>query len=350
VESYNKRFASRTSSADLVFSIGFSIGMHVLILLTDPLSSLNFTDKLKEQLNGVILVNLMEGTGEPSNPDTAKAASLVKEESKKQEKAERNRPPSVRSRAPRKIAKTVSPVHKPVRVAKAPKVESVPVSRQQEEILPPEPRLQRELPPKPEEIPPRPVEKKVQEPEQPPPVAAESAAKPEEVLPVPAEKKAPEPEQPPVIAAEEQDITITDTLKPKPEVVKPVEKSTPQEVHEPVKPEAPPPTPVEVAPAVEARHEPPVKQEPAKAEEPPIAAPVQEVQEPVKPEAPPPTPVEVAPIVPEERRETPVNQEPAKAEEPPVAAPVQEVHEPVKPEVPPPTPAPVEPEERHEPR
>jgi hypothetical protein len=49
-----------------------------------------------------------------------------------------------------------------------------------------------------------------------------------------------------VIAAEEQDITITDTLKPKPEAVKPVEKSTPQEVHEPVKPEAPPPTPVEV--------------------------------------------------------------------------------------------------------
>jgi hypothetical protein len=116
--------------------------MHVFILLTDPLSSLNFSDKLKEQLNGVILVNLMEGTGEPSNPGTAKAVPPVKEEGKKQEKAERNRPPSVRSRAPRKIAKTVSPVHKPVRVAKAPKVESAPVSRQQEEACP-EPRLQR---------------------------------------------------------------------------------------------------------------------------------------------------------------------------------------------------------------
>ena len=335
MESYNKRFASRTSSADLVFSIGFSIGMHVLILLTDPLSSLNFADRLKEQLNGVILVNLMEGTGEPSNPGTAKAASSVKEEIKKKESAERNSLPSLRNKAPRKIAKTISPVHKPFRVAKAPKVDSAPISRQREEVLPPEPRFQREMPPKPEEVLPRPVEKKVQEPER-PPVTGESARKLEGVPPVPAEKKVPEPEQPPMIAAEEQDITITDNLKPKPDAVKPVDKPPVQEVHEPVKSEAPPPTPVEVAPvAAEERREPPVNQEPPKAEKPPVAAPVQEVHEPVKSEAPPPTPVEVAPVIPEERHEPPVYQEPAKAEEPPVAAPVQEVREPVKPEAPP---------------
>src|SRR5512141_1933697 len=99
VESYNNRFASRTSSADLVYSIGFSIGMHVLILLTDPLSSLNFADRLKEQLNGVIIVNLMEGTGEPSNPGAAKSVPPVKEEIKKKERAEKNSLPSLRSKA-----------------------------------------------------------------------------------------------------------------------------------------------------------------------------------------------------------------------------------------------------------
>ena len=322
--------------------------MHVLILLTDPLSSLSFSDKLKEQLNGVIIVNLMEGQGEPSNPDIAKAASPAKEETKKQEKrSERNILPSVRSKAPRKIAKTISPVHKPVRVAKAPKVESAPVLRQQEQVLPPEPRLQREVPPKPDEVPPRPVEKKTQEPEQ-PPIPVESARKPEEVPPVPVEQKVTAPEPPPVIAAEEPDITVTDNLKPKPDTVKPVDKPPLQEVHEPVKPEAPPPAPVEAAPVVpEERREPPVNQEPAKAEEPPVAAPVQEVHEPVKPEVPPPTPV---PVEPEERHEPPVKQEPVKAEEPPVVVPVQEVQEPAKKEVQPPAPlvATAEPEKKHE--
>jgi hypothetical protein len=352
--------------------------MHVAILLTDPLSSLNFADKLKEQLNGVIIVNLMEGTGEPSSPGATKAVSPVKEQIKKKQKAERNSLPSLRSKVPRKIAKTISPAHKPVHVAKAPKVDSAPISRPKEEVLPPEPRFQRELPPKTEEVPPVPVEQKVQEPE-PPPIPAESPPTAKEVPPAPVEQKVQEPEQPPIprespptakevpplpveqkvtepepppmIAAGEPDITISDNLKPKPDAVKPADKPPLQEVHEPVKPETPPSTPVEVAPVVpEERREPPVKQEPVKTEAPPVAASVQEVHGPVKPEAPPPTPVEVAPVVPEERHEPPVHQEPVKTEAPPVAAPVQEVHEPVKPEVQPSAPivAAAEPEKKHE--
>ena len=176
--------------------------------------------------------------------------------------------------------------------------------------------------------------------------AREAAPKAKEVLPAFAEKKVTDSYRPPVIEPDEQDITITDNLKPKPDITKPVEKPLVQpssdlrkeelakedraekipppalqEIQELIKPETPPPAPVVTAAAgPEESHSAPVKEAPAKAVEQPVVAPVKEVQEPIKPAAPPPAPVVAAPAEPEESHAAPVKEAPAKAVEQPVVS------------------------------
>ena len=171
-----------------------------------------------------------------------------------------------------------------------------------------------------------------------------------------------------MIEPDEQDITIADNLKPKPDIPKPVQKPLVQpssdlrkeesakedraeQIPHPALQEVQEPTPVVAAPAEpEESHAAPVKEAPAKAVEQPVVAPVKEVQEPIKPVAPPPTPVVAAPAEPEESHAAPVKEAPAKAVEQPIVAPVKEVQEPIKPVAPPPVPvvtAAAEPAEKH---
>ncbi len=309
-------FTSRTSSADLVFAFGFSIVMHAVLLLVDPLGHFNVSDRLTEQQNRILMVNLKDRV-EPSKPVSVKKVSKRKWEKKnKKNKAGNISLSSSKSKTPATIAKPISPVHEPVHVAKTPNVASAPV--------------------------PVPVPVPVMPSEVPPPREATPEAEPE--IPAPAEKNVLERYQPPVIEPDEQDITITESLKPKPDIVKPVEKPlvqassdlpeeeivkeerreeiTPppvlQEVQEPIKPEAPPPVPVAAAPAEpEEKHAAPVKEVPAMAAEQPVAAPVQEAHEPIKQETPLPAPVAAAAVVPEESHAAPVKEAPQNI--PPIA-------------------------------
>ncbi|MCK9418566.1 MAG: hypothetical protein M0R70_04195 [Nitrospirae bacterium] len=326
MKSHTNTFSRCTSSSDLVFSFGLSIVMHAVLLLVDPLGHFNVSDRLKEQQNGIIMVNLKNGVdkgqgkgGRPSRLAVVKKVSQEKgEKKKKKREAGPNNQPLLKRKAPTAIAKPVSPVQKPVHVTKASQVDSAPVSPV------PVPVVSSDAPP-----------------------SGEMATKTKAVLPVPAQKKVREPDQPPIIAPDEPDITVMDNLKPKPDIVKPVDKphvrpsgdlrkeeieredagekiSTPalQEVKEPIKPEVAPPAPVAAAPTVhEESHATPVKEAPAKAYEQPVASPVQDVQEPIKPESQPFAPVVAAAALPEERDAAPVNEAPAKAEEQPVVSP-----------------------------
>lgn len=295
-------YTRRTSSTDLVFSFGLSIVMHSVLLLVDPFASFSVSDRLKEQQSGILMVNLKDRV-EPSKTAVAKKVSQKKGEKKvRRKEAEKKSKPLLQAKAPVTPAKPVSPVQRPVRTAKTSEVASAPVLPKPAPVLPSDA----------------------------PPPKAEAA------IPEAARKKAPEPYQPPVIEPDEPDITITDTLKKTPDIVKPVvkplapassdvrkeenatqervEKNTPpvvQEVHTPIKPEAPPPVPVAAAPAVpEDSPAAPVKEAPAVAGEQPVVAPVQEVQEPVMPEVPPPAPVVTAAAEPEESHAAPVVEEP----------------------------------------
>ncbi len=297
-------FSRRTPSSDLVFSFGFSIVMHAVLLLADPLGHFNVSDRLKEQQNGVLIVNLKDRVPEDhqkivgsSRPAAVrKVAQGIGEKIQTMKAAGRNSLLSLKSKAPVTSAKPISTVHEPVPVANAPKADSAPVS-------------------------PVPV-------------------------PVPAEEEVVEPYQPPVFVPEEPDITVTDKLKPKSDTIEPDEKplvpsssdlrkeeiaseersvATPfpalHEVHEPVKSEVLHPVPDTAAPVErEESHAAPVNQEPVKADEQPVVLPVPEVQEPIKPETLPPAPVVAAAAAPEERQTAPVKAAPAKIVETKAAA------------------------------
>ena len=257
MKSHTNTYTRRTSSADLVVSFGLSLVMHAILLLIDPLGHFNISNRLREQQSEILMVNLKDRV-EPSQPAAAKKVSQGKRE-KNKKKAEKNRLPVLKSKAPRTPAKPVSPVHEPVHIAKAPTADSAPV-------LP----IPAPVPPS-DALPPK-----------------EAAPKAEPEIPVPAEKVVSEPAPPPVIVPDEQDITITDNLKPKPDKVKQVEK-----------------------PLVEAssnvRNEEPAREEKVEQIPPP---PVQEVHEPIKPEAPPPAPVVAAAAEPEESHAAPVKETP----------------------------------------
>ena len=93
MEPYNIRFTKRTSSADLVFACGLSIVMHAVLLLVDPLVSFNVSDRLTEQQNTIIMVNLKDSVDEgqrngmgPSHPAAAQKVSQGKREKKTRRK------------------------------------------------------------------------------------------------------------------------------------------------------------------------------------------------------------------------------------------------------------------------
>jgi len=302
-----------TSSADLMFSFGFSLVMHAVLLLVDPLGHFNIGDQLNEQQNGILMLNLKNGADEAQRKSMIQSPKAAAKKVSQRKETESKSLPSLKSNAPTAIARPVSPVHELVPVSKAPKVESSPISPAPAPVLP-------------SDAPPQ----------------KEAAPKAETVLPAPVEVKVQVPEPAPIIAEADPEITITQNLKPKPARVKPIEKpidpvsTEPRkediakkvteektikpsfpEVRELVKPEARPTVPV-VAAAIEPeeKHAVPVKEAPAKVEDQRSVSRMQEVKEPIKPEIPPPPPVVLAAAEPEVKHAPPVREEPAHQEVP----------------------------------
>jgi hypothetical protein len=360
----NSRFQQRTTSSDLMLSFGLSIFLHVLIIVVDPLVSINMDNRWKDQLQGSIMVYLQEGVeggdtngAHLSNPPAVKKGSPPEGEKIRKKKTIAQKP-----------ARHIKPADKPVLVSKIRRADSPSVPQVRKYAPPPDaPAPKAEAPRNAGEVSPAPVEKKVVIPDLPPKVSPpepevepapkmavkESPTPVERVDPAePLSTDAPKPAAVPIKPIEQprgmdevqalttlpkkgkpQEENAEQIMRPAPQVVKETVKTEPMPTEvrqeapvtpEPVKVEERPVEPPVVPEPVKVEErpvEPPVAPEPVKVEERPVEAAVQKIIEPVQPEVPPPAPVEVAPAAPEEKREAPVTRDLAKADEQPVVLP-----------------------------